>query len=251
MKTKPIYLGLAALSIILLTLPSCKKDDSDNSGMALKVQAINNTFSVPTGEGNPVSPIPVPPAVQWDMAQIYVTTIDIEAVPESAGGGAVVRTPVNTVWFGPKLVDLFNLSQSLGKVVLPPGNYQEVEFTVNAKSPDGAGQASFYLSGTYRNVLGKSFPIVVDVTDPLQIMNEKHNVLIGGGQGNSSLSGLIRIYLDRTFSKILPRDLDEANMVDGTILISSRYNTGLYNMILANLQMKTDEDTSEGRASGE
>ena len=181
---------------------------------------------------------------------MYITTIDIEAVP-TAVGGSVVRTPVNMTWFGPQLVDLFNLSQSLGKVLLPPGNYQEVEFTVNAKNPDGGNQSAFFLSGTYRNVQGKSFPIVVDVTDPIKIMNEKHNVLIGGGQGNNSLSGLIRIYLDRTFSKILPRDLDEANMVDGKIMISSQYNTELYNVILANLQMKTDEDTSEGRASGD
>lgn len=250
MKTKPIITGLVAIFIIFITLPSCQKEPAgSDTGLSLQVQAINKTFSIPSSaDGGPIAPGPGQAlnVVQWEEAAMMIARIELEAEPKPPEGGEIL-TPVENVWYGPEYVDLFNMKQFLGRIPLPPGEYKEIEFTVIAQKPDAENQSVFYLSGTYMNAQGKTFPMVVDITDELTMVFERFNVVIGTvPEGTNDLNGQIKIGLEKVFSKILPGDLDEAATVDGTILISKEYNTGLYLMILENLRSFVDSDPEGG-----
>jgi hypothetical protein len=140
-------------------------------------------------------------------------------------------------------VDLFNLSATLGKVALPAGSYGEIEFEVQARQI-GSNPSVLYLAGVYTNLAGKTFPLVVDITDEFTYTAEKHNVVIPAGTGSEG-TGLVKVYLDRLFSSILPADLEQASLVNGTILISAHSNPELYALIMSNLGKPAGTDPGD------
>lgn len=245
MKAMPIISGLAALTLIFLTLPSCKKEPGNNSGLSLKVQATNRTYSIPAPDNNGSQPpTSVPPSVNWETAQMFVSEVKLEAEKTPEGGIIGQSNEIELFWQGPKLIDLFNLNETLGRIQLPPGRYDEIEIQITARKSDAGNHSVFYLSGTYTNISGETFPLIVDITDDLSMTSEKEDVTIPAGT-NGGITEIVEIYLNKLFSHILPDDLDKANMVDGKIIISASYNQDLYYLILENLQKSDDSDNDD------
>jgi len=70
------------------------------------------------------------------------------------------------------------------------------------------------------------------------------NILTRNTDQNKFFSNLIELSLDQVFHDISTTDLDNAEVTDGSILISATHNVDLYNKILANLQAKPENSTT-------
>lgn len=232
MKTRPIYLGLAALSIIFLALPSCQKDSTVTSGSGVSIQANNKTFSIPVG--NNISPKPAPPMVTWDIAWMNVSRITLSymAATTSVRDSSQQK---QLLWQGPAKIDLFNMNNLIGNMGLAPGQYGTLTYSVWALESDAGNSSVFYLSGLYNGTSNnKPVPIVLDIRDDLIFSGTRHNVTISPEKG---FTGRINLYLDRLFAGILPADLENTTQNDGRILISPTSNPELYQEILKNLRI--------------
>lgn len=230
MKTKPIVVGLVALSMIALTLPSCNKESADsNTGVELRVQAASKVYNVPPAM---VSSTSSNASISWQSAMMWISRINLEATmdPTKAGEGK----PVELFWQGPKEVDLFNMSQVIGTIGLAPGHYKSIRFEIVALASDAGKNPVLALTGTYTNSAGTSFPLTIDIRDDITIKSQKNNATIGKeGTGRSQV---IVVYLDNLLSKELLDKLNLMEPVNGEIIISPTSNPELYRMILESIR---------------
>ena len=131
-------------------------------------------------------------------------------------------------------VDLFSAISTLGNVTLAPGTYSEVEFKIelNPTSTDAAME----LTGQYTSA-GVTTPVVFRVTDALELKNEKNNVVV---TDNSTYKAITTIDLSLITTGITQAMLNSAIKTNGTILITSSINPGIYSILLTNLHNSDD-----------
>jgi hypothetical protein len=136
---------------------------------------------------------------------------------------------------GPLMVDLFNLSDTpLGKFSLSKGTYSEIEIRAYGTTAEAGRNPVFNLAGTYTDASGQSWPIMVNITDDMVLSAEKMNVTVN--RDIPDFSPVIRVYLDKLFTNVLPSLLEDPQITDGTIIISSTSNPEVYQIILKNFQ---------------
>ena len=141
-------------------------------------------------------------------------------------------------WRGPRTIDLFDLTSTIGSIELPAGMYEEVSLKVNSEKEDANGLPlpDIYLAGNYTDAAGTVLPIVISVSDPVSFKTEQkiHDTIISGVA--TDLSSNIEIYLDQLMLQVDIAALDNATLTDGKIVISATINNELYQIIMQNLR---------------
>jgi len=204
---------LFSIIIVVVTLfISCKKSSTNASGIKYQLQTTNRSSVIArTTTGN----------LQWTSGFGSATEVKFEA-----------KNNNHDVEFksqSPQLIDLFLAVATLGTITLDPGTYTEVEFEVEL-NPSGSN-AALELNGQYTSG-SVTTPVKFIVNSPLELKNEKNNVVV---TGNNSYKALTTINLSLLTTGVSELMLNNAVRTNGTIIISSTSNANIYNIILNNL----------------
>ena len=233
MKTEKKF--LVALALMTAIFVSCSDDgDMINDGESLfgvRIEALNTNFTLPV-QTSMKSVTTDAESIAWDSAHLVVSSIKFEAELKSVVTGED-SIEIEYKWYGPQMVDLLNNELTMGNFVLQPGYYDEVELKVSGLQENAGDNPVFYLAGTYSNDTGTT-PIVVMVNHDVYFKTEKENVEVT--EEEIDFTSIIQLYLDELMADVDVADLDNAELVDGVLLISSDHNTGIYQTIIGNLE---------------
>ena len=228
---KKLALAATALAIIFT---ACQKDNlstnNEDSELGVQFKAHNASFALPVTSTK--SAAVSMDSITWDTAQMTVSNIKFEAKLKSLTTGRD-SIEVEYKWHGPEMVNLLDSNFILGNFVLSPGIYDEIELKVNGEKEDAGDEPVFYLAGTYTNNTG-TWPIAVEVWEDLSFKTEKEDVEIN--EDGVDVTSEIQLYLDELMLNVDPEDLDNAQLTDGVILISSEVNHPVYETIFGNLK---------------
>ena len=236
MKTKTALLILTVVTAA--SISACKKDTQVNSNspsnLSFKMQGINRNVALPVTESGLKSASAITASVVWDTARMIVSKVSFEAEMRST------LTKEDSIeieysWRGPQTINLFDLSATIGSIMLPAGAYEKISLKVNSEKMDANGHPLFYLSGKYTNAAGTVIPLVISVTDPVSFKTEQKDDSIVSG-GATDFTSTIQLYLDQLLLKVDPALLDNAVLTNGTLVISATSNSQLYLLILQNLR---------------
>lgn len=224
--------------ILAVTFASCKKDAQDNtntpSALSFKMQAVNKSVSLPVQASGLKSSDSTNAVIVWDTAFMLVSKIKFEAEMKSTiTGHDSLKIEYN--WRGPQIINMFDLSSTIGSITLPSGTYEEISLQVKSEKEDANGQPLFYLSGSYANETGVILPIVISVSDPIMFKTEHNGDTIVSGVA-TDFSSTIQVYLDQLLLDVDISALDNATLTNGILLISAEANTELYHLIMQNLR---------------
>lgn len=231
-RKKVLALAIVALAVVFT---ACQKDDfnsknNESSELGVKLQALNTSFTLPVSKTK--SAEVSMDSITWDTTQMIVSSIKFEAKLKSMITGRD-SIEVEYKWYGPEVVDLLDTNLTLGNFVLAPGIYDEIELKISGDKDDAGDQPVFYLAGTYSNGTG-NWPIAVEMWDDLSFKTEKEDVEIT--EEGVDVVSEIQLYLDELMLNVDPEDLDNAQLTDGVILISSEVNRSVYYTIFGNLK---------------
>lgn len=230
---------MALVIIFVLPFTSCNKDLTDadsktSSAFSFKMHAINKSVTLPVSATGLKSASVNTATVVWNEATMLVSKVKFEAEIKSVVTGEDSLT-IEYSWRGPRTIDLFDLSSTIGSIVLPAGMYEKVSLKVNSEKEDANGLPLVYLSGNYTDAAGIVLPIVISVSDPISFKTEQKNDTIISGI-TTDLSSNIEIYLDQLMLQVDIAELDNATLTDGKLVISATVNKDLYETILDNLK---------------
>ena len=205
-----------AFSALLFT--GCSKNSTGSgSSITFELQTTNRSAIIArTDAGN----------IQWTSGTGSASEIKFEA---KMNGQEVERKNHSL-----QKVDLMSAITILGDITLTPGTYQEVEFSVEL-NPTGADPA-LQLNGQYTSG-GITTPVVFTVTAPVELKNEKNNVVV---TDNSTYKAITNIDLSLITRNVTESMLNAAVRTNGTILITSSVNSNIYNILINNLH-ESDE----------
>ncbi len=192
---------------------SCKKENSQSS-FKYKLTTTNRSNVVNRLESGNIT---------WTAGYASANQVKFEA-KNNSGTEVEYKTSVT------QRIDLFaSLASAIGVITLPPGTYSEIEFKAELapNNPD----ATLELNGTFTSG-ATTTPVIFTVNSALEIKTEKNNVVISD---NASYTALTTFDLSRLTTGITEAMLNSAVKTSGKIIISASSNTGLYNMMLANL----------------
>lgn len=210
MKTTTRLLSIAAAALIFV---SCKKEATGPAGVKFQLKATNTVTGVEakTTAGT----------ISWTAGTATPTSVKFEAKKGT--------TEVEFTSTAGQQVNLFAVAQSsFGNLSLPDGMYNEIELKINVNGTTAA--PALELNGVYNNGT-VDVPVAFRVTTPLLIKAEKNNVNITSG----SFTAVTELNLSLYTTGITQTMLNNATKTNGTIIISSVSNAGLYNMIVANI----------------
>lgn len=163
-----------------------------------------------------------------------MSKVSFEAAMKSVLTGKDSLTIAYT-WRGPRTIDLFDLTSTIGSIVLPAGTYDKISLNVKSEREDANGLPLVLLSGNYTNTAGTVVPIVISVSDPISFNTVQKNDTIVAGVA-TDLSSTIQIYLDQLMVQVDISALDHATLTDGKLVISATSNKVLYQLIMQNLR---------------
>lgn len=230
---------MALVVIFVLSFTSCKKDSTDadsktTSAFSFKMHAINKSIALPVSDSGLKSASATSATVVWNKATMLVSKVKFEAEMKSVLTGKD-SLEIEYSWRGPRTIDLFDFTSTIGLIVLPAGTYEKISLKVNSEKEDANGLPLVYLSGIYTNVAGTTLPIVISVSDPISFKTkQKGDTIIAGVAAD--LSSTIEIYLDQLMLHVDIAALDKATLTDGKLVISATLNKDLYETIIDNLK---------------
>ena len=203
---------ITVIAVTSLFSISCKKSSTSSSHVKYQFQTTNRSSVIIASatSGN----------LEWTSGFGSATEIKFEA--KSNNQEAEFKSEV------PQRIDLFSSVVTLGNITLTPGTYSEVEFKVelNPTSTDPALE----LKGQYTDH-GTTTPVIFRVNSPIEIKNEKSNVVITDNNGYRALTTLNLALLTNGVTASM---LNNAVRTNGVILISSTSNSNIYNILLNN-----------------
>jgi hypothetical protein len=215
---------------------SCQKDSIEAPGTSksldIKLQATNASFSLQKSTAATATFI-------WDSSYMVVSKIEFEAEK-----GESQSAEISYEWKGPRKIDLLGLNTFVGSISLPPDVYHEVSLKLLAYQSDAGTSPVFYLSGTYINTAGTDTPVLLEVNEDIEFRIKQEGYLLDASVDYTSL---IHMNLSLLFDGISANELDGATVTDGTIVINSTSNTGLYNAIIDNFSSCSEYHFSEGK----
>ena len=239
MKKMNFILSISML-ILMITAIGCKKDEKSSIGFSMKAVDSNAPAQTSQQSGqNPDDEGPVNDehlALAWDVAWIYITQIQFSAeLIQFASLEEIKGNPyVHYEWQGNQKVDLLAEPRIFAYLELPDGHYQNIELQLTSSRLSDAFEPNFYLAGRYGPLFG-STPIVVEITQKFSMQMKMEEGTVDAGSP-TFFDGMIEMSLENAFSGISSQELDDAELIDGVILISATSNQDLYVKILANLQ---------------
>jgi len=229
------------LFILIILVSSCTKDEKPS--MAFAVKAAESQHNVQSTDR------PLPPGdetenleLNWNIAWIYIThlVLDAEYVGFTDSDGNANYPAFHYEWQGNQMIDLLGEPKFFADIELPEGTLKHFELTMTSARFGITDEPNFYLSGMYRQALGET-PVAVSVTEEFEMKISNTNSEIINANEGEIFKSLVEISLDRVFDGISSRDLENAELINGWILISKDHNTYLYEKILENLRGKSGE----------
>ncbi|WP_321369552.1 hypothetical protein [uncultured Draconibacterium sp.] len=224
-----------ALALITAFFVSCSDNEDmitdGESVFGVRIEALNTNFTLPV-QASMKSATVDSESIAWDSAHLVVSSIKFEAELKSIVTGED-SIEIEYKWYGPEMVDLLNNELTMGNFVLQPGYYDEIELKVSGDQEDAGDDPVFYLAGTYTNDTGTT-PIAVMVSHDVYFKTERENVEVT--EEEIDFTSIIQLYLDELMADVDVADLDNAELVDGVLLISSDSNTGIYQTVIGNLE---------------
>ncbi len=227
---------LIATIVIVAGITACQKDAQVNSNspsaLSFKISALNKNVSLPVTT-NGLKSTSATASVVWDSASMIVSKVMFEAEMKSVLSNRD-SIEIEYSWRGPQIINLFDLSSTIGSITLPTGTYEKISLKVSSEKSDANGQALFYLSGIYTNAENISTPLVISVTDAISFKTEQRSDTIVSG-GATDFTSTIQLYLDQLLLNVDPAVLANATLTNGILVISATSNHQLYWLIMQNL----------------
>jgi hypothetical protein len=205
-----------------LVFSSCKKNNNnaDNATpgqpqLAVQIKASNTNTAVgqkSTANAN----------ILWTSGYAYPRKIVFEAKQNDLS--------VEFTSTADQQIDLMaSIAASFGNFTLPAGVYDEVELKIDLDKKDH--DPAMVLEGTFTNNT-TTYPIRVEIDDFLELKTESENVTISN---DSTYTAVTTIDLSTITSGITENMLLNAQLTNGTIVISPTSNMWMYHTILSNL----------------
>ena len=223
---KGTLLFSAALTLTTL-FSACNKDDKyDTAGnntsgqtqMAYQVRAVNATANAQqrtTANG----------IIVWTGGFANPSVIKFEAKQDNSKLEYEARNTGQ--------IDLFSFDPvTFGNFTLGPGTYKEIELKILFKK-NGSSPA-VQLNGQFTNDV-MSVPVVLIIEGPLEIKTEQKDVVI---TNNTSYIALTELDLAYFTADITEGMWVNANLTNGTIIISEDSNEHLYDRIIDRIRGK-------------
>ena len=231
---------ILSLVLIVLTLGlfSCQKDNTVNTGpssLGVKIQAVNKSYSLPVTSDGTKSALATTSTIDWDSAQMVVSTIKFEARLKSLVTHQD-SIEISYKWNGPQVTDLMDTTITFGDFVLQPGFYDEMVIYVSGSRKDAGDNPVFYMHGTYTNDSQASVPVMVKVNEDVLFKTTQDSIEVTGE--SVDFTSYVQLYLDQLLAGISPSAFDNAKLSDGIIVISEESNRDIYRTILRNLMMR-------------
>jgi len=130
-------------------------------------------------------------------------------------------------------IDLFSpIAAVFGNFTLPAGTYNEVELKVQLDK-NGSNPA-LQLTGVFTNSANAPVPVSFVVADFVEIKTEANNVTVD----SSTFTAVTTLDLSAFTTGITQTMLQNAQLINGTIVISASSNKDIYQAILNNLTSK-------------
>jgi hypothetical protein len=237
MKTKTALLILT--TALAVSMSACKKDaqvdPNSPSVLNFKIQGLNSKVTLPVQSDGLKSSSTITSSIVWDSASMIVSKVSFEAEMKSFITGKD-SIEIEYSWRGPQIINLFDLSATIGSISLPAGTYKKISLKVKSEKSDANGLPQFYLSGIYTNGAGNSVPLVFMVTDPISFKTVQKGDTIASG-GAIEFTSTIQLYFDQLLLNVDPALLDNAILTNGILAITSNSNSQLYHLLLENLRL--------------
>lgn len=231
---------MKALAVVLAVLTmgfyACQKEDSDKTGssdLGVRMVALNQSYNLPVSGVNTKSAVAESPYVSWEIVDILISSVKLEAEMESLITGRD-SIEIEYKWNGPQRVDLLDSTIIFGNFILQPGYYDEIELKVKGEKEDAGSEPVFYMSGNYTNAAGETIPVVVEVYRDIEFKTEKERVEVS--EDDLEIISTIQVYLDRLMAGISPEQLDNATLTEGVLVISEDSNRDLFYRMLEKLE---------------
>ncbi len=215
MKKGSLYLILAAG----LFISSCKKNDNNTSTTQPQLSYQLTTTNSSTGLAQKGT---ANANIQWTSGYAYPRTIKFEAKKDGVTAEFTSTTD--------QQIDLMaSVAASFGNFTIPAGTYDEIELKIDLDKK--AADPAMELEGTFSNNV-TTIPVKLEIDNYLELKTENQNVTISN---NDSYVAVTTIDLSSITSGISETMLLNADLTNGTIVISSHSNELLYHTILENL----------------
>ncbi len=222
MNSKLIFSATLAMGLMMA---SCSKDNGtvtpagpENTGINFGLRAVNGSTGIHqrTTAGG---------ILHWTSGYANPTEVKFEAKSKD--------TKIEYKSKNDTRIDLFApVAPHFGYFMLPAGTYKEIELKLKL---DNAGpEPALYLAGTYSDQ-GLVIPVVFRVDDNIEIKTELKDVTI---DNTTSIAAITDLDLSSYMSGVTESMLRNAQLTNGTLVISEDSNRSLYNLILKNLTGK-------------
>lgn len=209
MKKRMLIPALAIASAILVF--SCKKD-SRTPGISYQLRALSAATPV---NGR------ITGTIQWTAGFASADELKFEAENKSVEIEYRSRAT--------KMIDLFSTSSDLGAVTVPPGDYKEIEYKIEARANNS--EPAFELTGTYSGSSG-TYPIIFRIASEVEFKTEQENINVTDGSTIKALTSLNLSLLTKGMTESM---ITNATLANGAIVISETSNANLYQLLLNNL----------------
>lgn len=259
MKTINLLSGLVLVTGF--TVISCSKSHFNSlpSSVNFKIQATSKVMSVGKDLLASSTANVATSSFDWDTCQMVVSKIELDARKEqdksggkekslndgisgsgkdgnSGSGGDHGMNNSDTTrskfeFTGPVKVDLFNLTSVIGGTNLEPGMFDNISIEIKSFKFDAKSSPLFYLTGNYTNSTGTVKRINIVINQDFEFKIEKTDTL----NFSNDITSVIKMNLVLLLNGVTQTELDNADLTNGKLVISSSSNVLLFNMILRNL----------------
>ncbi|OJW80223.1 MAG: hypothetical protein BGO69_13440 [Bacteroidetes bacterium 46-16] len=205
-----------------ILMASCKKNDTNtnNSQPQLSYQLTATNTSTGLAQKSTANA-----NIQWTSGYAYPRTIKFEAKQDGVKAEFTSTTD--------EQIDLMSsIAATFGNFTIPAGTYDEIELRIDLDKK--AADPAMELDGVLATDLS-TIPVKLEVDDFIELKTESQNVTI---TNNDSYIAITTIDLSGVTSGITETMLLNAQLTNGTIVISSHSNATLYHMILDNLRSR-------------
>ena len=169
-------------------------------------------------------------AIQWTAGYAYPHTMRFGVKADGSKYSENHVTDYRTL--DTARIDLFaQVAEGFGHVALAQEIYKEVELRIELKPR--AVYPALQLKGTYTSSMGTAaLPVTLQVFDGCEIKTEVKDISI---DKKTNFDAVTTLNLSALSNGITETMIANAELTDGTLLISNTTNRELYNVILGNL----------------
>jgi hypothetical protein len=137
---------------------------------------------------------------------------------------------VSFEWRGPKTIDLFNLNSVTGGIILDPGSFNNLTIKIEAFKSDAVSTPLFYLAGDFTNTSASTKRINIVINEDFELKIRNLDTLDLG----QNFTSVIKVNLVQLMSTVTMAELENADLTNGVLVISSATNVALYNKVKKN-----------------